>query len=67
MATMHEKRRAAQALAYLNDTSKVLAALANDFGRDEVMPARAEIDHIIAERRRGTKRFQLYAERRRVA
>jgi hypothetical protein len=62
MATMPEKRRAAAALAYLGEPSKVLAALANQFGRDERMPSRAEISTIIAERHR--RRVHLYAERK---
>lgn len=62
MATMNEKRRAAQALAYLGEPSKILAALANDFGRDERLPSIATIREILEERER--KRFQLYAHRR---
>lgn len=50
MATMNEKRRAAERLAYLGEPSKILAALANDFGRDERLPSRAVIQDIIFER-----------------
>lgn len=62
MATMNEKRRAAQSLAYLGEPSKILAALANDYGRDEILPSRAVIQNMIDERAR--RSFRLYGERR---
>lgn len=62
MATMNEKRRVAASLAYLGEPSKILAALANEYGCDEILPSRAVIQNMIEERAR--KGFRLYGERR---
>lgn len=63
MASMADKRRAAEALAYLNEPSKILAALAYRFGRDERMPSRADIQAILEERR-ARRAVSHYAARR---
>jgi len=62
MTSMIEKRRVAREMAYLNEPSKILAALANIYGRDERMPSRAEIAEIVA-RRQNRKTVVHYADR----
>ena len=62
MANMHELRRRASQLAYLGEASKVMAALANEYGRDHKLPPRKSIQHMIDEHKR--KRFNRQPEDR---
>lgn len=48
-----EIKQRARALAYLNDTNKIMTALANEYGVDRPLPSRAYIDEIVERRRAG--------------
>jgi hypothetical protein len=65
MASMHELRNRVEKLAYLGDASKVLATLANEYGRDHRMPSRRYVEDVIADRK--AKVFRRHYQRTEVS